>query len=167
MSLLAEHSLTYPAVGSPAPDFELQTDSGDTIRLSDLRGRRVVLFFYPRADTPGCIKESCGFRDDYQQFAVRDVVVLGISADSVKAQANFSKRYGFPYPLLADDDHQVAEAYGVWQPKKLFGISYHGVVRTTFLIDESGRISQVFEGVHPVGHSQEILETLGASEPAA
>lgn len=126
----------------------------------------MVLFFYPRADTPGCIKESCGFRDDYQMFTDSDIVVLGISADSVKAQANFSKRYGFPYPLLADAEHQVAEAYGVWQPKKLFGISYRGVVRTTFVIDTDGRITQVFEGVHPVGHSQEILEALAVTDPA-
>ncbi len=152
------------SVGNEAPDFELQTDRGELLRLSDLRGRRVVLFFYPRADTPGCIKESCGFRDDYQRFAEQDIVVLGISADSVTAQANFSKRYGFPYPLLADPDHQVAEAYGVWQPKKLFGIDYHGVVRTTFLIDAAGRISRVFEGVDPEGHSQEILAAFEAAE---
>lgn len=163
----AKPTLTTPVVGTLAPDFELLTDKGETLRLSDQRGKRVVLFFYPRADTPGCTKESCEFRDDYQQFVDQNVVVLGISTDSVKAQSHFSKRYGFQYPLLADLDHQVSEAYGVWQPKKTFGIDYMGVMRTTFVIDEDGRIAQVFEGVHPVGHSQEILAALGASEPAA
>jgi peroxiredoxin Q/BCP len=155
--------MTLPALGTEAPDFELQTDAGETVRLKDLRGNKVVLFFYPRADTPGCIKESCGFRDDYRQFQDREIVVLGISPDSVRAQANFSRRYGFQYPLLADAEHEVAEAYGVWNPKKLFGIDYLGVVRTTFVIDEQGRIEQVFENVTAEGHSQEVLEALAHS----
>lgn len=158
--------MPIPAVGTEAPDFRLTSDQGEEIRLWDLRGKRVVLFFYPRADTPGCIKESCGFRDDFRHFADQDIVVLGISADSVKAQANFSKRYALPYPLLADPDHQVAEAYGVWQPKKLFGIPYKGIVRTTFVIDHQGRIRHVFEGVDPEGHSREILEALAAAPSA-
>ena len=120
----------------------------------------MVLFFYPKADTPGCVKEACGFRDDYSQFGDRGIAVLGISPDTVQSQSAFSEKYGFPYPLLADADHKVAEAYGVWKPKKLlfFGIPY--VMRTTYLIDEAGRVSHVFEGVKPVGHSQEVFEAL-------
>jgi peroxiredoxin Q/BCP len=149
-----------PKIGAFAPDFELHTDKGETVRLSDLRGKKVVLFFYPKADTPGCIKEACGFRDDHSLFTDKDIVVLGISPDTVRSQADFSEKYGFQYPLLADADHAVAQAYGVWKPKKLlfFGVAY--VVRTTFLIDEAGRVSHVYEGVKPVGHSQEVFEAL-------
>ena len=154
--------MRIPQPGDMAPDFELLTDSGEEVRLSDFRGKKVVLFFYPKADTPGCIKEACGFRDDYSLFSDRDIVLLGISPDTMQSQAQFSAKYGFQYPLLADADHKVAEAYGVWKPKKLlfFGIPY--VMRTTFLIDESGRISHVYEGVNPVGHSQEVFAALNA-----
>ena len=154
-----------PQAGEPAPDFELQTDAGTTVRLADYRGKRVVLFFYPRADTPGCIKEACGFRDDYLAFQGAGVVVFGISPDTVRAQSRFRERYSFPYPLLADADHRVAEAYGVWEVKQLFGIRYKGVARTTFLIDEQGKIMRVFEGVVPDGHSQEILAELQLAKP--
>jgi peroxiredoxin Q/BCP len=152
-----------PRIGEVAPDFELQTDKGETVRLSDLMGKKVVLFFYPKADTPGCIKEACGFRDDYSLFTDKDIVVLGISPDTVQSQSDFSEKYSLQYPLLADADHAVARAYGVWKRKKLlfFGVAY--VVRTTFLIDEAGRISHVYEGVKPVGHSQEILAELTAA----
>lgn len=154
--------MTMPQAGQPAPDFELLTDGGKTIRLSDLRGRTVVLFFYPEADTPGCTMEACGFRDDLSAFQERDVAVLGISPDRVQKQAAFSLRYELTYPLLADADHQVAEAYGVWQRKKLFDQEYKGVVRTTFVIDPEGVISHVFEGVQAEGHSQEVLAALKA-----
>jgi peroxiredoxin Q/BCP len=154
-----------PQAGEPAPEFELQTDEGTIVRLADFLGRRVVLFFYPRADTPGCIKEACGFRDDYLAFQGQDVVVLGISPDTVRAQRRFRERYSFPYPLLADADHRVAEAYGVWEGKQLFGITYKGVGRTTFLIDEQGKIMRVYEGVVPEGHSQEILVELRRAKP--
>lgn len=158
--------MPLPAVGTPAPDFELLDDRGDAVRLADLRGKRVVLFFYPKADTPGCIKESCGFRDNYRQFAEQDVIVLGISPDTVEAQVAFRSKYGFQYPLLADHDHQVAESYGVWQEKDLLGDPHYGVVRTTFLIDAEGTIGRVFERVDPEGHSQEVLEALAAAEAA-
>jgi len=154
-----------PQAGDPAPEFELQTHEGTTVRLADFLGKRVVLFFYPRADTPGCIKEACGFRDDYLAFQGQDVVVLGISPDTVRAQQRFRDRYSFPYPLLADADHRVAEAYGVWEGKQLFGITYKGVVRTTFLIDELGKIMRVYEGVVPEGHSLEILAELQLARP--
>ncbi|GMR11664.1 MAG: thioredoxin-dependent thiol peroxidase [Anaerolineae bacterium] len=149
-----------PIAGEAAPEFELQTDTGETVRLSDHRGKKVVLFFYPKADTPGCIKEACGFRDDYSSFKDRDIVVLGISPDTVRSQADFSEKYGFPYPLLADADHKVAQAYGVRKPGKLRPSDAAYGTRTTFLIDEAGRISHVFEGVRPVGHSQEVFATL-------
>lgn len=155
--------MAFPKIGEFAPDFALQTDNGEMIRLSDLRGKKVVLFFYPKADTPGCIKEACGFRDDYSLFTDQDIIVFGISPDTVASQADFSQKYGFQYPLLADADHKVAKSYGVWNSKKLlfFGIGY--VRRTTFLIDETGRISHVYEGVKPVGHSQEVFAELTAA----
>ncbi len=155
--------MVLPQAGDLAPKFELQTDSGDLVRLSDYRGKKVVLFFYPKANTPGCIKEACGFRDEYSLFTAQDIIVLGISPDTVRAQAKFSEKYGFPYPLLADRDRAVAHAYGVWKPseKPPSGASYG--TRTTFLIDESGRISHVYEGVKPLGHSQEVLTVLDAA----
>jgi peroxiredoxin Q/BCP len=159
-----------PQAGEPAPDFELPTDRGTTVRLSDYRGRRVVLFFYPRADTPGCIKEACGFRDDHQTYRDQGIVILGISPDTVRAQSRFRDRYSLPYPLLADAEHQVAVRYGVWEGKKFFGIPYNGVLRTTFLIDEQGKILRVYEGVNPDGHSREILAEFalaGPTSPAA
>ncbi len=154
-----------PQAGDPAPDFELLSDEGTSVRLADFRGKRVVLFFYPRADTPGCIKEACGFRDDYLAFQDQDIVVLGISPDTVRAQRRFRERYSFPYHLLADADHRVAEAYGVWEGKQLFGIPYKGVARTTFLIDEQGKIIRVYAGVVPDGHSQEVFAELQSAKP--
>ncbi len=152
-----------PQAGDAAPEFELQADTGETVRLSDHRGKKVVLFFYPKADTPGCIKEACGFRDDYSSFEDQDIVVLGISPDTVRAQAKFSEKYGFPYPLLADRDRAVAHAYGVRKPseQRPSGAAYG--TRTTFLIDEAGRISRVYEGVKPIGHSQEVFAALNAA----
>lgn len=147
-------------VGQPAPDFELQTDTGQPVRLSDLRGRQVVLFFYPEADTPGCTVEACGFRDDLAEFRERRIVVFGISPDDVSKQAAFSHKFDLTYPLLADADHRVAEAYGVWQRKQLAGQEYMGVMRTTFVIDPQGVISHVFERVQADGHSQEVLGAL-------
>ena len=155
--------MALPKIGEFAPDFELRTDKGKSVRLSDLRGKNVVLFFYPKADTPGCIKEACGFRDDYSMFTDQDIVVLGISPDTITSQAHFSEKYGFQYPLLADADHKVAKSYGVWNSKKLLFLGVAYVRRTTFLIDETGRVSQVFEGVKPVGHSQEVFAELTES----
>ncbi len=155
--------MALPKIGEFAPDFELQTDKGETVRLSNLRGKKVVLFFYPKADTPGCIKEACGFRDDYSLFTDQDIIVFGISPDTVASQADFSQKYGFQYPLLADADHKVAKSYGVWKSKILLFLGVAYVARTTFLIDEAGRISHVYEGVKPVGHSQEVFAELNAS----
>ena len=147
-------------VGQPAPDFQLQTDAGETVRLSDLRGRSVVLFFYPEADTPNCTVEACGFRDDLSEFQAHGTAVFGISPDGVEKQAAFSRKFALTYPLLADADHRVAEAYGVWQLKKGRDSEYMSVVRTTFLIDPEGLISHVYERVQAEGHSQEVLKAL-------
>jgi peroxiredoxin Q/BCP len=147
--------------GDPAPDFALQSDSGDTIRLADLRGRKVVLYFYPKDDTPGCTKEACGFRDRHRAFEDADAVVLGVSPDDVESHQAFKDKFDLPFPLLADPDHAVAQAYGAWGTKKMYGKEYEGILRSTFLIDERGRIAKVFEKVKPEGHAEEILQALG------
>jgi peroxiredoxin Q/BCP len=145
--------------GSPAPAIQLQTDTGDTFDLSSARGKKVVLFFYPKADTPGCTTEACEFRDAYPKFG-DSAIVLGISPDTPKAQAKFKEKFGFPYPLLADTEHAVAEAYGVWKEKSMYGKKYMGIERTTFVIDESGNIAKIFNKVKPAGHAEEVLATL-------
>jgi peroxiredoxin Q/BCP len=152
--------MPLPKVGDIAPDFEAETDTGDVLRLADFRGKRVVLYFYPKADTPGCTTEACGFRDDFSAYEKLDAVILGVSPDTVKKQSNFKGKHDLPFPLVADVDHKVAELYGVWQLKKMMGREYMGVVRTTFIIDKEGKISHVFEGVKPKQHSGEVLEAL-------
>ena len=152
--------MALPQIGDPAPSFALPSEEGELIKLEDFHGKRVVLFFYPRANTKGCTTEACGFRDDYSAFEAKDVVVLGISPDTVSDQAKFSQKYTFPYHLLADEDHAIAEAYGVWVLKKMYGREYMGVQRTTFIIDEEGKIQEVFEKVKPLGHSQQVLDVL-------
>src|SRR5918993_5099323 len=143
-------------VGKTPPDFTLPTDEGTPITLSALRGRNVVLYFYPRADTPGCTIESCEFRDAFPRFEGRDAVILGISPDTVVDQAKFKKKFDLPFTLLADADHAVAEQYGVWKEKKNYGKTYMGVDRTTFLIGPDGRVSRIFEKVKPQGHAAEV-----------
>jgi peroxiredoxin Q/BCP len=152
--------MSIPKVGDIAPDFEILTDTDELFRLSDLRGKRVVLFFYPGADTPTCTKEACAFRDDFSVYGEKDAVIVGISPDTVRAQSKFKKKFDLPYSLLADDDHKIAEMYGVWGWKKTFGREYQGVKRTTFIIDELGVINEVFEDVVTKGHSAEILSIL-------
>jgi peroxiredoxin Q/BCP len=147
--------------GIPAPDFELQDDAGETRKLSDFRGRPVVLYFYPKDDTPGCTTEACNFRDDYSAYEKAGVTILGVSPDSVKSHVKFKKKFGIPYPLLADEGHKVCELYDVWGLKKAMGREYMGVLRTTFLIDADGQITHVFEKVRPAEHSAEILAVLG------
>ncbi len=146
--------------GEIAPDFELLSDRGEAVKLSDYRGHTIVLYFYPRADTPGCTKEACAFRDDYRTYIERGVVILGVSPDSVKQQADFKAKYDLPFTLLDDTEHEVSKAYGVWGLKKFGGREYMGVHRTTYLIDAEGKIIAVFENVKPAEHSQEILEAL-------
>jgi peroxiredoxin Q/BCP len=150
--------------GFPAPDFELLDDTNVPRTLSDFRGRNVVLYFYPKDDTPGCTKEACNFRDDYSAYEKAGVQVLGVSPDSVKSHAKFKKKFQLPFPLLADEGHKVCDLYGVWGPKKFMGREYEGVLRTTFLIDESGKIVNVFENVRPAEHSAEVLSALGVPD---
>ncbi len=152
--------MELPEVGKPAPDFEALDDTGEKVKLSDYQSKEVVLYFYPRADTPGCTKEACGFRDDYSAYEKADVAIIGVSPDTVKKQAKFKDKWELPFPLIADEDHSIAEAYGVWGPKKFMGRDYEGVHRTTFVIDKQGKIKQVFENVKPAEHSQEILAAI-------
>jgi len=149
--------------GIPAPEFELLDDTSSAHKLSDYRGKNVVLYFYPNDDTPGCTKEACNFRDDYSAYEKANVAILGVSANDVESHARFKKKYGLPFPLLADDGHKVSEAYGVWGPKKLAGKEYEGIMRTTFLIDANGIIIGVFEKVRPAEHSAEVLSALGVA----
>lgn len=144
----------------PAPAFTLPDDTGKPVSLSDFRGKPVILYFYPKDDTPGCTTEACAFRDDYSEYENTGVVILGVSPDSVKSHAKFKQKYQLPFPLLADEGHKVCDLYGVWGPKKFMGKSYEGVLRTTFLIDGQGNIVRVFENVKPAGHSAEILDAL-------
>jgi thioredoxin-dependent peroxiredoxin len=143
--------------GIPAPDFELIDDTNQTRRLADFRGQRVVLYFYPKDDTPGCTKEACNFRDDYSAYEQAGITILGISPDSVESHQKFKARFQLPFSLLADEGHKVCDAYGVWGPKKFMGKSYEGVLRTTFLIGPDGSILRVFEHVRPAEHSAEVL----------
>ena len=149
--------------GIPAPDFELPDESGTLRKLSDFRGKPVVLYFYPKDDTPGCTTEACNFRDDYSAYQNADVTILGVSPDSVRSHVKFKEKYGLPFPLLADEDHKVSELYDVWALKKFMGREYMGVLRTTYLIDAKGKILQVFEKVKPADHSAELLAVLDAA----
>jgi peroxiredoxin Q/BCP len=146
--------------GDTAPDFTLPDQNGDPVTLSKLRGRNVVLYFYPKADTPGCTAQACGVRDHHADYSQAGAVVLGVSPDQVKAVSKFDLRYGLGFPLLADQDHAVAEAYGVWVEKSMYGRKYMGNERTTFLIDPEGRISQVLRKVKPGEHDDLVLEAL-------
>jgi len=152
--------MPLPTAGTPAPDFELPSDSGATVRLADHRGHPVVLYFYPKDDTPGCTVEACAFRDDYSQYQQAGATILGVSPDSAKSHTKFKGKFNLPFPLLADEGHRVAEAYGVWGEKKNYGRTYMGIRRTTFLIGSDGKILRVFENVRSNGHSREILAAL-------
>ena len=145
------------SAGIPAPDFELVDDQNQTRRLADFRGQRVVLYFYPKDDTPGCTKEACNFRDDYSAYQQAGITILGISPDSVESHQKFKVKFQLPFALLADEGHKVCDAYGTWGPKKFMGKAYEGVLRTTFLIGPDGMIVRVFENVRPAEHSAEVL----------
>jgi peroxiredoxin Q/BCP len=146
--------------GVKAPDFSLPADDGSTVTLAGLKGRKVVLYFYPKDDTSGCTKEACGFRDSWKDVQRTGAVVLGVSPDDVASHQKFKRKYDLPFPLLADTDHRVAEAYGAWGEKSMYGRRYQGILRTTFIIDGDGRISHVFEKVKPEGHAGEVLAVL-------
>jgi len=143
--------------GDKAPAFTLPTDGGGTVSLAKLRGKKVILYFYPKDDTPGCTKEACGFRDNLPKFTKTDAVVIGVSKDSVKRHDNFKAKYKLPFTLAADEDGKVCEAYGVWVEKSLYGRKYMGIERATFLIDEKGVVRQVWHKVKVDGHAEEVL----------
>ena len=149
-------------VGDPAPDFELKSDTGDTVRLSDFRGRRVVLYFYPKDDTTGCTTQACGFRDAYPQIEERNAVVLGVSPDGEASHRKFKTKYNLPFTLLVDADHKVAEAYGVWGKKSLYGKEYDGIFRSHFVIDEEGKLADAQVKVSPTDSVARALEAIGA-----
>jgi len=146
--------------GSRAPDFELTTDTGERVKLSDLRGRPVVLYFYPKDDTPGCTAQACELRDQYSLFRERGAVVLGVSPDDEESHAAFREKYSLPFTLLADPGHQVAEEYGVWVERNRYGRKSMGIERSTFLIDEEGNVARALRRVKPEGHAERVLDAL-------
>jgi peroxiredoxin Q/BCP len=148
--------------GKPAPDFELTSDSGDRVRLSSLRGKSVVLYFYPKDDTPGCTAQARGIRDAWGEFSRRGAVVLGVSCDDESSHEKFREKYGLPFPLLADTDHAVADEYGVWVEKKNYGKTYMGIERSTFVIDAEGSVVKVMRRVNPDTHADDVLAALPA-----
>src|SRR5512136_3077188 len=149
-----------PAVGSSAPDFELTSDAGQKVRLSDYRGQRVVLYFYPKDDTPGCTTQACGFRDNYVEIAEKNAVVFGISPDGVNSHVKFRTKFNLPFRLLADEDHKVAEMYGVWGEKSMYGKKYLGVIRSHFVIGQDGKLVDVQANVSPKDSVERALDVL-------
>jgi thioredoxin-dependent peroxiredoxin len=149
-------------IGEKAPAFTALDDRGEQVSLSDFKGRVVVLFFYPKDDTSGCTTEACSFRDHLPRFEGLDAVVLGVSPDSVKSHQKFKEKFNLPYPLIADEDKKIVNAYGVWGEKSMYGKKYMGVARTTFVIDRDGKIARVFEKVKPADHAVEVAEAVAA-----
>jgi len=149
--------MTIPKVGNKAPDFSLQDEKGDTHKLSDYAGKWVLLYFYPKDDTPGCTKEACAIRDEFPDFKKLKITVLGVSVDSVKSHDKFVNKYDLPFTLLADEDKKVVERYGVWGNKKFMGREYMGTKRMSFLINQEGKIAKVYENVKPEVHAAEVL----------
>ena len=145
-------------VGDKAPDFLIPTDGGNTISLKELKGNKVILYFYPKDMTPGCTTEACGFRDAYPDFAIIDAKIIGVSKDSVERHNKFKDKYELPFILASDEEGEVCNAYGVWQEKKNYGKTYMGIVRSTFLINERGKIAAVWRNLRVKGHVQKVLE---------
>jgi peroxiredoxin Q/BCP len=147
--------------GIAAPDFKLMDKNGNPVSLSDFRGKKVVVYFYPKDDTPGCIREACAFRNAYDDFKKKNIEVIGISKDSIESHVKFAEKYNLPFYLLADPELFAIKAYDVWQEKSQFGNTYMGVVRTTYVVDETGKIIKVFPNAKPDTNAQEILDFLG------
>lgn len=143
--------------GDPAPDFTAINEKGESVRLADYKGKKLVLYFYPKDDTPGCTAEACSLRDGYPRFQAQGYDILGVSPDSVKMHVKFQEKYNLPFNLLADENHAVSEAYGVWGEKKFMGRAYMGISRTTFIIDEDGRIERVISKVNNENHTEQVL----------
>jgi thioredoxin-dependent peroxiredoxin len=152
--------------GRPAPDFTLTSDSGEAVTLSSFRGAPVVLYFYPRDDTPGCTKQACGIRDAYDDFRERGAVVLGVSPDDEASHVKFKGKYSLPFTLLADPEHRVAEDYGVWVERNMYGKKRMGIERSTFVIDGDGNVSKVMRRVNPERHADQVLQALSGSSSA-
>lgn len=150
--------MTTLKVGDKAPNFEALDQNGTTVKLEDYKGKKLVVFFYPKASTPGCTAEACNLRDNYQTFLAKGYAILGVSADSAKRQQNFSTKNELPFPLLADEDKVVINAFGVWGPKKFMGREYDGIHRTTFVIDENGSIEEIITKVKTKAHAEQILK---------
>ncbi|MGM0566142.1 MAG: thioredoxin-dependent thiol peroxidase [Bacteroidota bacterium] len=152
--------MTYPEQGQKAPEFTATDQDGNTVSLRDYYGSKVVLYFYPKASTPGCTAESCNLRDNYEALLEKGVKIIGVSADSPKRQQNFKAKNDLPFPLIPDTEKEIINAYGVWGPKKMYGKTYEGIHRMTFLIDEEGNIMHVFTKVKTKDHTSQILEVL-------
>src|SRR5262249_34868522 len=153
--------MAMPEVGEKAPAFNLPDQSGKPVKLSDYKGKTVVLYFYPKDDTPGCTREACSFRDEHSALEKAGAVVLGVSPDDTSSHARFAGRYKLPFPLLADKDHTVSEKYGAWGDKTLYGRKFKGITRSTFLIDGSGKVARVWPRVKVDGHVEQVREALG------
>jgi peroxiredoxin Q/BCP len=151
------------SVGDKAPAFQTTDQDGERVSLSDFKGRKVVLYFYPKDDTPGCTKEACSFRDGWSKFRKKKIAVLGVSADDEKSHKKFAEKFSLPFPLLADTDKKIVKDYGVWGEKSLYGRKFMGINRVTYLIDESGRIAAVWPKVKPDGHADELLAAAGSA----
>jgi peroxiredoxin Q/BCP len=160
MSAPRQRGITVIEEGRPAPDFELESDAGETVKLSDFRGRPVVLYFYPKDDTPGCTTEACEFRDAYDIFRKRGAEVLGVSPDDVASHGKFKAKYELPFTLLADPEHTVAEDYEVWTERNNHGKKYMGIKRSTFIIDPEGNVARAMMGIKPAGHTSAVLNSL-------
>jgi thioredoxin-dependent peroxiredoxin len=150
--------------GKAAPAFSMESTDGKTVSLKDLKGNKVVLYFYPKDDTPGCTVEACSFRDSFADFKKAGAVILGVSPDSVTSHDKFKEKFSLPFPLLADAEHAVAEKYGIWKEKSMYGKKYMGVERTTFIIDSAGKIAKIFPKVKVEGHHEEVLAAVKAAE---
>jgi len=150
------------SVGDKAPDFKTTNQDGENVALSDFKGQKVVLYFYPKDDTPGCTKEACSFRDGWSKFRRKKIAVLGVSADDEKSHKKFAEKFSLPFPLLADTDKKIVKDYGAWGEKNMYGRKYMGIQRVTYLIDEKGKVAAVWPKVKPEGHADELLAAAGA-----